>query len=120
MNCFGETVQDSVEKALNKIQEQLSTLERRGRSESIKEAEVSLHTLEPASMTRQVCVCLPAVEYGGKIVCIISTRSNSSDFRKVNHIWFMQLVARQLPTIITPCTCARGKVLIDLSICCCR
>ena len=56
VDCFGETVQDNVEKALNKIKEQLSTLEKRGRSESIKDAEVSLHTLEPASMTRQVCI----------------------------------------------------------------
>ena len=63
MDCFGETVQDSVEKALNKTKEQLSSLERRGRSESIKEAEVSLHTLEPASMTRQVCMCCTAYMY---------------------------------------------------------
>lgn len=56
---YGNTVQETVDKAVVNIKESLSRLERKGRAGSLIE-EVSLHTLEPASMTRQVwynCMC---------------------------------------------------------------
>lgn len=54
MDIYGKTVQDRVEKALEEVKEQQSHLEKRGRAGSLQGQEIHLHTLEPASMTRQV------------------------------------------------------------------
>lgn len=53
VDSYGNTVQERVDKALVEVKEQLSKVEKRGRAGSLVE-ELSLHTLEPASMTRQV------------------------------------------------------------------
>ena len=54
MDIHGKTVQDRVDKALEEVKEQQSHLEKRGRAGSLQGQEMYLHTLEPASMTRQV------------------------------------------------------------------
>lgn len=53
-DIHGKTVQERVEIALEEIKKQLFKLEGRGRAGSLVNVEVSLHTLEPASMIRQV------------------------------------------------------------------
>ena len=54
MDIHGETVQDRVDKTLEEVKEQQSQLEKGGRAGSLRGQEMYLHTLEPASMTRQV------------------------------------------------------------------
>ena len=54
MDIHGKNIQERVDKELIEIKERLTKLEKRGRAGSLVEIELSLHTLEPASMTRQV------------------------------------------------------------------
>lgn len=75
LNSFGETVQERVERASDEIKERLGSLEKRGRAESLKEIEVHLHTLEPASMTRQVC-CSYVVDNDKYLICCHVEKNN--------------------------------------------
>lgn len=63
MDIYGKTVQDRVEKALQEVKEQQSHLEKRGRAGSLQGQETYLHTLEPASMTRQVISVVVVITY---------------------------------------------------------
>ena len=53
MDSQGQTVQECVEKAIEDSTDHLTKLEKRGRVASVVDSS-TLHTLEPASMIRQV------------------------------------------------------------------
>ena len=56
MDCHGNTVQERIEQAMEEINTSLANIEKRGRVNSMGESSTAMHTLEPASMLRQVSV----------------------------------------------------------------
>lgn len=89
MDIHGKTVQDRVDKALEEVKEQQSQLEKRGRAGSLQGQEMYLHTLEPASMTRQVirvlyvCTCSDSKYRYRKVLVLVHMRWKKNIFLAV-------------------------------------